>query len=412
MNRTRVLAVIRVAGVSLTIVLATLLAVRLQARARAQDLEQSFREKLGPLEVSAYSSPQVPDAENAAIWLRAAARSLHLEDADKELVGDLGRVAADDWSTEQQAALAGLLTRQAPALDLAGRVGPSMRSGYGLTGTEGGDLGPKLPSIDLIWLARLLDVDGRRALAAGDEERFVAAAGQIFAIAASLERESPLIAGLVGVATERLAFHSLAAAASTPELSREAIERVGRLGTGVDLVAAWRHTLASEGAGAYTDAGKGLGPGGKAVFPEPKVRDERLSVTLALADRAGQPLGLDHEAVARLEQSKPAGSERSFADHLAAAFGARYQSALSLRRLSRLAFALRFAGLAAGSYPDTLAAWPEALLPDPFTGGALLYERHRDGSATIGVPGAEELYNRVNEIRNFCPFVWKLPAPR
>jgi hypothetical protein len=89
----------------------------------------------------------------------------------------------------------------------------------------------------------------------------------------------------------------------------------------------------------------------------------------------------------------------------------RYQSIASLRRLARVAISLRLAALENGRYPDALAAWPEASAPDPFTGGPLRYELATDGSAVVAVPGAEALYDRINQVKSFVPYTWTLPAP-
>ena len=125
---------------------------------------------------------------------------------------------------------------------------------------------------------------------------------------------------------------------------------------------------------------------------------------------SSKPIGANTELIEHLESRKADTQNVPMADMLAVSL-LRTQSMLSLRRLERLAISVRLEGLAAGRYPETLARWPEASAPDPFTGGEIRFERRPDGSAVISVPGAEETYNRANGLKTFVPYTWELPAP-
>jgi hypothetical protein len=90
----------------------------------------------------------------------------------------------------------------------------------------------------------------------------------------------------------------------------------------------------------------------------------------------------------------------------------RVQSTLSLRKLARIAVAVRLEGLEDGAYPETLASLPGATQPDPFAGTPLTYERRPDGSARISVPDFAVLWKQISDIGPGAqPFVWELPAP-
>ncbi|OYW07230.1 MAG: hypothetical protein B7X11_00170, partial [Acidobacteria bacterium 37-65-4] len=263
-------------------------------------------------------------------------------------------------------------------------------------------------------LARTIDERARLAVRQGDWTNYRLGVVELACIGASLERESPFIAQLVGVAAERIMFDAILAGVREPRTVRIALQGLDATIPGIDLVTAWRQGLGYLGAGVHSgaielrDMFPPMGQTHVAVsVPSP---EEYLRIVLSIEGLAAEPLGLDMALVDRLEKSKQIGNRRPLADTLAGSL-VRYQSILSLRRLARLALALRLEDLDKGQYPETLAAWPEALAPDPLTGGPLRYERRADGSAVISVPGADELFNKINELKTSVPFTWELPPP-
>lgn len=414
MNRRRVVTGVRIVGVVAVCGLALLLAVRLQARGANVKLENEFCQKVGPLDPAAYASSVVPDAENAAIWLRAAAAALSLSKGDKDLVGDLSWVMEDRWTADQRTAIERVFSRNAPAFALAERASALPRSSYLLSAQQAVRVKPEIPLLDLLWLARTIDERARLAVNQGNWTNYRLGVLELACIGASLERESPFIAQLVGVAAERIMFDAILAGVREPTTSRIALQGLDATIPGTDLVTAWRQGLGYLGAGVHSgaielrDMFPPMGQTHVAVsVPSP---EEYLRIVLSIEGLAAKPLGLDMALVDRLEKSKQIGNGRPPADTLASSL-VRYQSNLSLRRLARLALALRLEDLDQGQYPATLAAWPDASAPDPLTGGPLRYERRGDGSAVISVPGAEELFNKINELKTSVPFTWELPAP-
>ena len=73
----------------------------------------------------------------------------------------------------------------------------------------------------------------------------------------------------------------------------------------------------------------------------------------------------------------------------------RAQAASAQRLLVRAGIELRRVALETGIYPTDLASIPEAIRPDPFTGKPLRYSVGADGSASIGLDGADALLEQV-----------------
>ena len=123
------------------------------------------------------------------------------------------------------------------------------------------------------------------------------------------------------------------------------------------------------------------------------------------------------QLIADLERTVPA-SEKEAAgrwEHIMVpnlrAVVVRYRETEAARLLAMSAVATYRDALAEGSYGagPTLAPGAD---PDPFAGGALVFERHEDGSARLSAPAAAELWTKLNDIprRLPPPFVWELPA--
>ena len=413
MNRRRVVTGVRIVGVVAVCGLALLLAVRLQARSADVKLENEFRQKVGPLDPAAYASPAVPDAENAAIWLRAAAAALTLSKEDKDLVAALGHPAADRWTAVQQTAIERVFSRNAPALALAERASAMPRSNFQQSGSGATNSKDPVPLFDLIWLARVIDERARVAARQGDWAVFRQGTFELACVGASLERESPLMSQLVGVAVERMMFDAILGGLRSTLVDRAALEGLGAAIPNVALVPAWRRAVGALAAGVHAgliDPHDLFDKGSTEVAMSVPSPEEYLRIALSVEGLAARPLGLDPPLADHLEKAKGLEKGRTISDLLALSL-VRYQSIVSLRQLARVAISLRLAALENGRYPDTLAAWPEASAPDPFTGGRLRYELTADGSAVVAVPGAEELYDRINQVKSFVPYTWALPAP-
>lgn len=419
---------VRVVGVALVVVLGGLLALRIYGNRRLAAAEREFTAKVGPMTGNPYASPRVPDEENAAIYLRAGAEAF-LMPKDHARVGELTLSPANAWTPEQWEFLRGVLARNRPALELLHRAAGMTRSSFGLLDptNEVEELKTRLPLLKLLWAQRLLFLDARLAAHDGDQERVLLDAGSMAAMAASLDRESPMIAMLIGLAAEKIFLSVVSEATARPEVQIQTLTRLQGMLLTNDLRAYWRRVLL---ASAY-----GIDRRVAADLTQPNRQEDIWSLlkgrALELcchdifsaqqrelyADLVGiidQPLGSNPRWVDRgkAKTTSPFGMFGSIIfPHLANACG-RVQSTMSLRDLADVALKVRIEGLRTGAYPPTLAAYPQAIRPDPFAGKPLSYLLRPDGSAEIAVPGFGLLWKRVSDVGpGSQPYCWELPAP-
>ena len=409
---------VRIVGIALVIVLAGSLALRLHGRKRLAVAEGEFRRAASQFEADACRSLNVPDAENASIWLRAGANALVLSQADKALLADLASLPVARWTPEQKAALGRLADGNAPGIELLARGAGLKRSSYGLNGTESDEERKvALPLLPLINSARLLQPAARLALAEGKVDRFLELTGAIAAVAVSTEREAPLISPLIGLAAEKIMLTAVADAVADPTLDDAALARLEEILVDVDLRTAWRRSVVCGRRGVDTRVGDAavegdVWPGllrvvlGASLWDAPYVE-----VHARLLSAFDEPYGLGRtgESVRNI-RIWPLGPQMFMVPNLVNAAG-RFQVVASERRLASLAIRLRRQALRSGSYPASLLGVAGGEGPDPFSGRSLSYEVRPDGSARLAVPGGEVLWDKLNPTIHFPgPFTWELPA--
>lgn len=401
---------IRVTGIALVAVLAAGLGLRLALA------KQAARAARGAdvLDPQTYVSVTVPDDENAATWLRAAAEALVLTREQREFVGDLTMTPVGRWTPAQHERLLALIAEARPVFELLERGVRLPRTSYGL---DLDDLRSaalnrhKLPLLDLLRLQRLLYVTAEDALGRKDADGLFSAATPMSLVAVSLEREAPLIAGLVGVACDKMLVDVIRQAVAQSWLTGSALDRLDRLVPDEDLRAAWRRDIASEFA---------LGPLRLDRAPVPAEQplpgaDEatRRAAITAISAALDDPFGSSADWIAAQERRISAAIGTEFKGHgdLVKAAG-RFQHTLSGRRLAHMAIALRRGAKSRGSYPATLAAVPGASSVDPFWGVPPTISVEPDGSALLTVAGTQATYVRL--YGNVHPpelLLWHLPAP-
>jgi hypothetical protein len=423
----------RACGVALVAVLAATLAIRIYGRHRLAAAEARIGEALAPFTENDIASPNVPDGENAAIPLRAGALALIEFGNDKPLVADLGEKPVSKWTESEKRALASLLEKNAPALELLHRGAALPRSSYGIKANSFSVSNPLLLRVDLplfplINAARLCLVDAESALGERDDVRCLRSAAAIAAIARSLQVESPLNAKLIAVACERMLLRLVHDAVADPGSSRDLLGSLRGLIATSDLRAEWRRTRASERFVETTPEARAelirlvahsyvrgwIGRATELVFGD-LARAEFDTNSTSVADAVGRPLGTlsaDEREGRTIRSSWFDPISPWQLPNLNKAAG-RFQATLSQRRLAVVALRLRQDAWLAGGYPASLAGIAEAAAQDPFTGGSLRYQRRPDGSAVLEVRGAEKLWkDAYQDVVNPCPFTWELPAPR
>ncbi len=413
---------VRVVGVVLVVALAGLLALRIYGNQRLAAAEREFTANVGPMAGHPDDSASVPDEANAAIYLRAGAEAVVLPGGDKAAAAELTVGDPTRWNAQQVAEAGRILAANAPALELLHRVAGMTRSSFGPVNPANvvDDLRSKLPLLKLLWAQRLLWLDAHVALGDGDTARLVEDARAMSVLAAALERETPLIAELVGIAAEKILLGTVADAAANPHLDEAAVSDLSRVLLDVDLRTAWRRSLAFEskvpgGLQAFEGSSK---PRGSLIrsrivyLAAPSFWDAPYVEWMArLLKAVDVPYA---SRLSSLTEQRPRSEFSPLAASIANLTQAagRNQVILSERRLARLALALRRQGLATGVYPDSLDAFPEASAPDPFTGEHIAYTHRRDGSAQLSVPGGVKLWERMQRNVGFPgPFTWELPPP-
>ncbi|MGD2115151.1 MAG: hypothetical protein PVG07_08860 [Acidobacteriota bacterium] len=431
------------------VVLAALVVLTAVRFERSRDLARAadrFEETVGPLELEAYAPEPVPDAENAALpVLEALERLEDRADDDlwsKELAAlrRQNRSAAEDWSAEEVGRARTLVASRPEALELlgeaAGRSGSSFRLDYAAgPAMEVPNLLAVLHAGDLLFArARLGWLDGR-------PEEAVRSVESLASLSRVLQGEGLLIFQLVGHAVEVLQVRAIREGLATGSLDRDALRRLRETVGERSRSDRLRRALGVEGSMIHL-----VRPGGPASPTLFGRRGGLDGLADALVDRerwldriAYRWLG--HRAVAR-ELDYYAGFLRAFPDLSYAELLERPEilhpppgdrtrlvvdlegvagtlaATEALSRLSRLSLDVALAGAETGALPAELPPTPEAGA-GPFTGNRPVYRRAApgaDGSATLSLPGAAELWGDVkatfaHHLDGAELFEWRVGVP-
>jgi hypothetical protein len=412
-----------------TAALVALLALRIYGSVRLAAAEKQFTARVGARETSPSAPVSFPDDENAALLLRAGAEAMVLPGNDKPVVGEASMAPSHSWSQSQRGALRRILGNNRRALGLLHRAAGKASCNFGVIGSNNKTEELTMTHrLRLMTAQRLLLVDARMALLESKSARLLADAASMTTMAAGLERETPMIELVVGIACEKMLLSVVGETIADPSTGRESLISLQGTLVDVDLRRAWRRSNLAE----QTEIERHVAPfmsdpltarEGK-VSPYGRMlefavgdifRAQQLELRVDLVAAVDQPLGLHPQLLAR-------GSERPrwmfdvfdsviFPEGAKAAV--RVQSTLSARNLAGFALALRLGAFETGSYPSTLAGLAGGTQPDPFAGKPLAYERRPDGSAVISVPDFEALWTRISDASASAqPFAWELPAPR
>jgi hypothetical protein len=424
---------VRVLGVAAVIVLAALLVVRVYGSRRLQAAEEAFARSTGAKEAGSSAPARVPDAENAALFLRAGAEAMVLPGDDRPRMGEMTMKPLGEWTPEDRADLDRIVANNQPALELLHRAAGMTRSNFGTLAwdSDTGELrSPRL--LTLMTAERLLLVDARMALLAHEPARLLADAGSMAAMAGGLERETPMVELLVGMACEKMFLSAVKDAVADPSTDRETFSKLQGMLVDTDLRGAWRRSNLWQQTAIQQHVAAVMSEPVTARAPRVSLygrlvefalgdifRAQQLEIRADLIAAVDQPLGLNPGWSRRgLKQPRTIFDmfdvfESVMFGNMAKSSIGRLQFALSARNLARTALALRLQGLETGAYPETLASLPEAMRPDPFAGKPLSYERRADGSAHLAVPGFEVLWTRISDAGpDTQPYSWELPPPR
>lgn len=438
-----------VAGL-VVLLLLWLLVGRIHAARRLEAARETFTQNVGPLDLSAWASPPVPDTENAAIPIRAGVLGLVLSQQDRPLVGELTRNPTIPMTPDQVDTLRSILVANRTALELIAQGARLERSNFGedlhpgplgLDGNKRSDpsMVPKsrAPLVECMTAGRLLRARARLAALDGDREQVLGSLESVFGLARALHQEPLTIHQLIASAIERIGLGETISVALAAETTPAELERLHRMQLDNDLRAHWTRVMATEALISINTVRQILREEGNAYRlgvwerlrsamssgMETAIFLELCRDSIALYDQpAGlreppleQParslrlrwflLGLVSPLDAIKEIMKAIGGENRKAS-------ARLQATAAQRTFARLILDVRLAALRSGAYPSDLSELPAAAVPDPFTGKQPVYERKPDGSALLSMPDGEALWKQVtNGMPTPCPFTVTLPPP-
>jgi hypothetical protein len=400
------------------IVLAVTLAVRLYATRHLERALARFEAAGGHLDLADYAPPPIEDrTQNAALWLRAGADALIVDDEQKELVARRVRLLGEPWPAADVSALEALLADHQPALRLIERAAGLDRSSFEIEYLRGAQA--DLPDfISLLRAGTLLAVASDYRLQRGDVDQARSTLHLLERLTAAQHAESVLIAHLVGAAVERLYHERLEAMLQVADLDALRAMRRDLEHLGASSVSPGRPFLAETGLVVPYMLGATRMPPG---LPVPESSDDGLRLPWLL-----RAVGLDREVAALLLEtglrvaesveeplarvgpddylrSVMARSRLPLATRLARPLTLapnlldairREQWVRSARALARLALDLRLSRLGHGAYPP-----PSIELPvSAATGERAVYRMLDDGSVEIAFPEAEAIW--TEEQRN------------
>jgi hypothetical protein len=411
------------------VALAGLTAVRVHGSMTLDDAAARFEEAVGPLDFEAYRPPPVPDRENAALPILEAVERLEEgpgDDSWREEMGALkqsNRLAARDWSAGDVARARELVASRPGVLALLHRAAGRSGSSYRLDYAAGPEM--EIPNLLLhLQAADLLFAEARLAWLDGRREDAVRSVEALAALRRALETEAPLIFQLIGQAVEVLQYRAIQDGLAVGGLGPEALRRLRATTEGTARSELLRRSVGAEGSMVYSV--REGGPYAE-TFAQTQGYYGRLQHRWLADGWLGAGLDyyssvaeafpsvpyaemLDHPALLR----RPPTYRAPLVVDLRSSLGT-FQGTEALARLARLALDLALAGAETGSLPEELPVTPEAG-PGPFTGIPPVYERFMNGSATLSITGAEELWwslkpGQVGRDQEAPPFTWRLAPP-
>ena len=375
--------------------------------------------------------------KNAAVRLLDGTKTLDLSDSEQRQISEAWHVARDEWSPELEENIRTLIGRHRDGLEILHEVATIERSSFEIRYREG--YAAKLSDQPSTHVTRLLNVEGRLALADGDVESGLAAVGAMARIATILQQEHFFI----------YLAHALGAERSLNRLVFEVLEETEPWAAAPALLAELENLLPTwdwqeraleflviEGSMHSVAFRKDVATPwlvrclfGRLVGAESLVGTRKSAELISLPygraqDRFDAASGssvlelgpiYDHWHFGQaplqpeFEPLTPFGSLVTLAQLLAAlplsaapdfsansrgrliGFYVKIQVIAAERHLLRAALALRRGGIVHGRYPSERPASAILAKPSPFTGQLIAYRLGEDGSLALELEGATTL---------------------
>jgi hypothetical protein len=375
--------------------------------------------------------PTAPAGGAAGARLREALQRVEVEASQRVPLRRLARQKESEWPAEDRASLEGLLAERASAFEQLRVAAAAEPDGLGISVPLPDGAFPDVrPLLDA---ARLLSLEGRAALRAGNAELAADDARTCMQLLRAARAEPWLLTQLLAGAAERASVELLAedlaaGTGATESAFAEGLERLDSL-----PAVAWIAGEASLAVRAFDPSNERRPK--EAIEMDPVLADLSLArmytryAELAAAVTAGRDALRDLSAQLRREEDQRKGAGgwlrlafspqrrgEILADSLAdVLFASLIESAdkdlaaLPARRLALVAIAVARRGRGAGELPATI----DGLDPSP-SGEPVVYERRADGSARLALPRAgdewKEHFSGAESVSG--RFEWTIAAPR
>lgn len=391
-------------------------ALHLHGLSRLDELRRDQR-RHGPSDPAAYAPPVAAAEHNALLAMVAAAEGVASLEEDHETLFTARRARPAAWPAETWAAVERHLAANDEPLAALHRAGALPGGGLGL---DYGRFNPSTgePPLDLASAARLLELEGLAAVAAGEAERAAAAIEALGRMGTLLHREPDstlqILALSAGGAQLRV-LRELVAAGAPPELLPRLERALERTADRAALARAIRREtafLAGDDAGRTARAwGRHAGPFWHAAswVAGELLLVEGVAARAELARVDELPYGRLADAVRAASSDLPLGPFEMMTVNLQVT-ALRADATAASRQLAELALALAAAGARDGGYPAALPDHPAATTADPLTASLPSYRRAADGSARLALDAAEAKAGSEGGMGS-VPFVWELPPP-
>jgi len=408
-----------VVAILMVLLLAAMLAIRWWGQARLKQATTAFEQEIGSLDPSRFLLPELPDDENAAVWLLAGAQAVVIpSDASSAWKEGLS-VPLESWTPELREAVVELVESNQPGIELLARALPLERSNFGIRYDEGMDA--EIPQVLELWRAgRLVRLDARTALGNGQIDRLDSDIAILDQLASSLGQESQLITALITVSLDRLLVETVSdvvhSSLTEPTLLRDLHNRLEER----DRVELLRRAFASEAALAATTSADQLVTDNTGLVSSVSYRLwEPWAIATLLEGHTELAGSLDAPLVAirdhyYSEQGLPAWNMFGMLlPHLLDAVG-KVKAYETSRWFALESLKLRLGCLEHGRYPSMAeTGLAELNLTEPFAGGPIVIEPMPDGGIVLAAPQALDLWSELyvdSEHVGSPPLYWHLPA--
>jgi len=192
-----------VAAIVIVVLVAAVVGIRWWGQVQLTHATAAFEAEVGPLDLSRFLLPELPDEQNAAVWLLAGGHAVEVPSEHSSTWQQGHSVPLDDWTPELRERVESLIEANQPAIDLLVRSLPLEESNFGIPYEQG--MKARVPPVIELWRAgKWIRLDARLALLEGNRSRLGRDIALLDRLATSVARESLLMTALIGLSLDRL----------------------------------------------------------------------------------------------------------------------------------------------------------------------------------------------------------------